>query len=574
MVGEVEHRELIELRDHLEPAVTARGLDVLAEGVAVAHRGRTRDRREELRARERVTEGRGEIGRALHRGANRRHRDVLALDHPEEIGAILRGDRVGGRALEVSERCVEVEDLVVDDGAMPGAAALGEGHELHAVGVLRSDARGKVSSKLAPVRPLLLLPFVLAIGCGTGGMEVVRVHNGRQHPGRFVSSTAYAASLEASLAEQRGDWPRAIEHLERARREDPDGPELAARLGLALCHAGDAKAGLAHIEQALSDDPALERGYTARARCRLLHEKSDAAIDRARADLIRALSIDPDALDPALLLVELDLTSNNLARARVRAEETAVLHPKSARALRAVAEVAARQGDAERAMSAALSAAALDEATGAIAKSVAADVVDRSGVAAYALALRGVANGATRSVASEGECTVKLRAFEEIAARADAAAVTTASDALQSACPELEAHVAYVEATATWTPKTAEEVEARALSAPSAAARRFAARMRLRRRSIEELLEPNSLPRAEDRATLAVHLAASALRTAAKAPDAALALAAAAHDLSPAEPTVARLSAEAARRVGKPDNHPLRRVACTLARTNIEKLGC
>lgn len=387
-----------------------------------------------------------------------------------------------------------------------------------------------------------------------------------------MSSTAYASSLDASIAEERGEWARAVELLRRARDEDPDGPELGARLGVALCHLGKVQAGMFAIDDALRIDPDLERGYTARARCRLLSAKTNGELSEVRADLTRALAVDSDALEPALLLIELDVRSGDLPRARARAEETVVLHARSARALRVLAEIAARQGDSKRAMSVALMAATLDDATGAIAKSVALEAVDRSGVVAYALAMRGSAPPAKPEPA-EGHCVAQLRAFEAIASRAEPAAVTTAAEGARSTCPELDAEITRIEVVATWSPKTAEAVEARALSATSAEARRFGARMRLRRLALTELLDPNALPRAEDRPTLAIHLAASAVRKVETSPADAEALAMVARDLAPSEPTVARLAAEVMRRSGHSAD-AMRSAACALARTTLEKQGC
>jgi len=424
-------------------------------------------------------------------------------------------------------------------------------------------------------RSLTLAAVLCAVACGGSGYEVVRVSAGRAKAGRFVSSVAYAASLEAGIAEERGEWGRAAELLKRARDEDPDGPELGARLGLALCHLGKVQAGMFAIDDALRADPELERGYTARARCRLLGAKTAGELAAVRADLSRALACDADALEPALLLIELDLRENRVQQARARAEENVVLHPKSARALRALAEVAARQGDSKRAVYAALEATALDDATGAIARSAASDAADRSGIASYSLALRGSTESSLpKSDGVDATCEAKLRAFEKIASSAEPDAVDTAAEGMRSACPELDATITRIEVVAAWTPKTAEAVEARALSALSAEARRFGARMRLRRRSIDELLEPNNLPRAEDRPTLAIHLASAAVRKLATYNDGAIALATAAYELAPSEPTVARLVAEVARRLGRNVDDPWRKHACLLARTTIERQGC
>lgn len=416
----------------------------------------------------------------------------------------------------------------------------------------------------------LLLPTLLGLAlaaCGGGGPAVVRVQAGRAKVGRFVSSAAYEASLDAAIAEERGEWPRAVELLRRARDEDPEGPELGARLGVALCHAGNAQAGFAAIDSALRLDPELERGWTARARCRLLTAKTDADRLAARQDLERALGCDADALEPALMLIELDVQAGALGRARLRAEEAVVLHPRSARALRALAEIAARQGDAKRAVAAALDAAALDDVTGATARANVREAVERSGVASYALALRGSAPP-TPSATTEGPCRGLLEAFHTIVARGDEHEIATAAEGARAQCPELDGTITLAEVTATWSPKSAAAVEARALAAPSSAARRFGARMRLRRLSLDELLDEGALPPAEDRETLALQLARSAVRGG--SPE----LAEAALDLAPAEPTVARLCAEHARRKGRDLHDPVRAHACALSRTTLEKQAC
>ncbi len=410
-----------------------------------------------------------------------------------------------------------------------------------------------------------------ATGCGASDYEVVRVHAGRARVGRFVSSGAYSASLQASIAEARGDWPRAVDWLIRARDEDPDGPELQARLGLALCHVGKLQAGIFAINDALRVDPDLERAWTNRGRCRLMSGKTAEDRAAARADFSRALEADGDAVEPALLLIELDLRDGALAKARTRAEELVVLHPTDASAWRALAEVSARQGDGKRAIAAATAAATFDDVVGAQAKSMVRDVVDKSGVASWSLSLR--SSALSSEIASEdveGPCSGRLRALEDIAAKADPKTVAIAADGVRSACPELDGAATLIEAQATWSVETADDVEARALSAPSSSARRWAARMRLRRKPLEVLLEPDALPRADDRATLAIVLAAAA---AAKGKEG-VALAAAALDLAPAEPTVARLCAEVARVAGRPKEDPWRRRACLLARTPVEMQAC
>ncbi len=416
------------------------------------------------------------------------------------------------------------------------------------------------------MRPLVLASVLALMGCGGGSYEVVRVQAGRAQAGRFVSAAAYQASLDAAIAEERGEWARAVELLRRARDEDPDGPELGARLGVALCQAGLVPSGLVAVDDALRADPELERGWTARARCRLLGAKAGVDRDAVRADLEHAVRCDADALEPVMMLIDLELGAGALQRARLRAEEAVVLHPRSARAFRVLAEVAARQGDAQRALVAAQASAALDDATGPIARAAVRDAIERSGVGSYALSLTGVR--APVSPDASDACAPLFEAFRAVVARAASSEVSAAADGVRAACPDLEGPVTLAEVTAIWSPGNAEGIEARALAAPSTEARRFGARMRLRHLTVEELLAEGALPRAEDRDTLALSLAAAGLRGASAA------LAETALDLAPAEPTVARLCAELAKRRGAGSEDPVRTRACALARTPLEKRGC
>lgn len=413
----------------------------------------------------------------------------------------------------------------------------------------------------------LVLCCALLTGCGVGGYEVVRVADGHTHVGRFVSSAAYQWSMEAAIAEAKGDWPRAVEMWTKARDEDPDGPELQAHLGVALCHVGKLQAGEFALNDALRIDPELEIGWTGRAQCRLLGKSAD--FEATRADLARALQADGDALEPALLLVEVELRQGRLKQARARAEEAVVMHPSSAAAWRVLVEVTARQGDGHRALVAVQHATSLDDLVGRGAKAQAVTAIDETGIAADSLALRETAPPIALSLSEA--CKKRLAAFVDIATRAEPAAVSAAADGMRAACPEIEAEITHLECAAIWSPKNAEEIEARALAAPSMVARLWGARMRLRRKSIAELLADGALPRAEDRATLALHVAAAALRAQG---DAAMALARSARDLAPSEPTVARMVAELAKRLGRDAKDPWRTSACALARTDIERASC
>ena len=423
-------------------------------------------------------------------------------------------------------------------------------------------------------RWLAVVVALAASGCSGFGYEVVRVHEGRARSERFVSDDAYAASLEAALAEEKGDWPAAVEALRKARDEDPDAPDLQARLGLALCHVGKLEAAHFAFEDALRSGDQAERVFSARASCYLLSGNGAAA----RHDLARAVSVDPEALEPALMLVELDLKEGNLAPARARVEEATLVHPTSGRAFRLLAEVLVRQGEVALAIEAAKAAMRIDAVEGKRARELVTPLSDTAGIAAWALAMRGTRPPPPVATIDPGDarCTALFASLTAIAAKGTAAEIQLAGEGVRATCPEVEGEATVLEVESIWTPTSAESVEATALASASSRARRWGARMKLRRQTSTALLAEGALPKAEDAPTLALQLAVSALALSrAKASDPrALVLSAAARSLALSEPTVARLVAEVAKRAGEPSTDPLRNTACALARTDVEKQAC
>ncbi|GAC1362830.1 MAG: hypothetical protein NVSMB47_14810 [Polyangiales bacterium] len=415
----------------------------------------------------------------------------------------------------------------------------------------------------------------LTAGCAFGSGEVVRVHDGRARVERFVSYRAYAATREATLAEERGDWTAAVAALGRARDEDPDAVDLEARLGLALCHLSKREAAQFAFDDALRSSEQRERTYTARGQCRLLLGEPA----RAREDFLRAIAIDAEALEPTLALVALDLAAGATQQARARAEEAAWMHPTSATAHRILAEVLATIGDVVGAVAAARTTMRLDQREGSRARDAVLPIADRAGVASLELSLLGAPSGDDMTVApADPRCQRLLEVLRALATRARAGEVEPAAVAVAATCPELESDATSIAVAAEWSPSTAETIEGRALASTSSPARRWAQRMRLRRLSLEALLAADTLPRPEDAPTLAIHVAARAVRAfSSTGPDArerARAWAAAARAMAGDEPTAARLAAEVSRRLGQGPSDPTRVAACALARTPIENEAC
>ena len=145
VVGEVKDRELVELGDHLEAAVSPGGLDVLAEGVAVAHAtaaaaagpcSRTSVDGACARRRPSNAAGRPFRSRRCDEGVGRRARLVGVLDEPEDALAVLLGD-VGGVAappgpvLVPREGVREIDDGVAGEDAAAVVRIGAERDELH-----------------------------------------------------------------------------------------------------------------------------------------------------------------------------------------------------------------------------------------------------------------------------------------------------------------------------------------------------------------------------------------------------------------------------------------------------------
>jgi tetratricopeptide (TPR) repeat protein len=144
--------------------------------------------------------------------------------------------------------------------------------------------------------------------CGAHATDA-RWSAGPSYPDRFIAPEAYAASLEATLAEEAGDWPSAVTWLTKARELDGESLDLQVRLGVALCEAGKPDAAKFAIEDAIRIAPTMERAFTARAKCALVAGD----IDAAAIDLKRAIALDPEAREPVMWLVRLDLMRHESA---------------------------------------------------------------------------------------------------------------------------------------------------------------------------------------------------------------------------------------------------------------------
>jgi tetratricopeptide (TPR) repeat protein len=150
---------------------------------------------------------------------------------------------------------------------------------------------------------------LLLLGC-RAAPEVTRIASGRDASGGWISPDAYAAYLEGTIAEARGDEAGAARAYERTITEDPDAAEAWARLGALRC-----------------------------LRARTL-------ADRAFA---RARSLAADLEDAWLAEAECELKRGNAARAVESAERALALGPNDPEASYALASALERAGQSERA---------------------------------------------------------------------------------------------------------------------------------------------------------------------------------------------------------------------------------
>jgi len=203
-------------------------------------------------------------------------------------------------------------------------------------------------------------PFALGLGvaicagCASGSNGVTRMADGVRYEGRFVNPEAYAAYLLGVESEARGQFEQALGAYLEAHAEDPDSPEIWARIGAVRCFSSEPKAGpaaaAAAFERGVNVDPAYYGNYLERARCAERAGDFRGALANATAAVARR----PDD-EPANLLVARALHALGKSReARAWLEAYRSYHATTVAADRALES--ARSADLPR-VSASLSAA-------------------------------------------------------------------------------------------------------------------------------------------------------------------------------------------------------------------------
>ncbi len=203
---------------------------------------------------------------------------------------------------------------------------------------------------------VMVAAAVALAGCTTP--TVIRVIDGREQPGRFVSARAYALYARGADAEARGDRASArLDYLDAA-GEDDGNVEIWTRVGAVSCALGrgtDAQDAFRRAAERSDDYGPLfrERATCALAGGALAQAEAKAAFE----DATRALALDPSSEDAALLYARAAEAAGDSARAERALRELVASSPGRVAGWQALRELAARHHDAA---AAARATAALD----------------------------------------------------------------------------------------------------------------------------------------------------------------------------------------------------------------------
>lgn len=157
-----------------------------------------------------------------------------------------------------------------------------------------SHAQPETEPKASRLR-LILLALALALpfssGCAQGSGGVTRMAEGVRYEGRYISPEAYAAYLLGVERETRGDHAGALRAYLEAHAEDPDSPEVWARIGTVRCLATPAAQGpgaaRSAFERGIRQDPEYYANYFERARCTERAQHFNAALPDALIAIAR-----------------------------------------------------------------------------------------------------------------------------------------------------------------------------------------------------------------------------------------------------------------------------------------------
>jgi tetratricopeptide (TPR) repeat protein len=183
---------------------------------------------------------------------------------------------------------------------------------------------------------LVCFSWLTCVGCAEGSGGITRMADGVRYEGRFVNPEAYAAYLLGVEREARGEYKNALSSYLDAHAEDPDSPEVWARIGAVECAASTPehgpKAAQVAFERGLRNDPDYFGNYLERARCA---ERAH-AFSVALSDATAAVARRPDDESANLMVARLLQALGRGAEARAWLEGLQTYRTPSAAAARAL----------------------------------------------------------------------------------------------------------------------------------------------------------------------------------------------------------------------------------------------
>ena len=196
----------------------------------------------------------------------------------------------------------------------------------------------RVGQSFRELGRLTWMSVLICAGCAEGASGVTRMADGVRYEGRFISPEAYSAYALGIEYETRGELAKALSWYSEARAEDPESPEIWARIGAVQCFATEPARGpsaAAHaFENGVRLGPSYYGNYFERARCAERARAFDAGLTDATAAVARRPGDEP----ANLLVARLLLAVGRSADARAWLEAFASYHelsPAMKRALEA-----------------------------------------------------------------------------------------------------------------------------------------------------------------------------------------------------------------------------------------------
>lgn len=186
-------------------------------------------------------------------------------------------------------------------------------------------------------RSALVLVLVVTSVIGCRRTEVVRVVDGVESPGRFISDRAYAAFLVGAESEARARYEDALSAYVQAARSDPDNVEVFSRMGWLFCMLDQADQAREAFDAAIERDPGYEPTWRRMARCAERQGRTEAAVEASS----RAVAMDPSRDETVLLHARLLTVSGRQPEAWPWLREVALRSPGSQDVWEAIAEHAA-----------------------------------------------------------------------------------------------------------------------------------------------------------------------------------------------------------------------------------------